>query len=112
MVPVRWTLQRDDTGAAAIWWRGSTGTEFPRGRVVDEEYLRYAVHDARPAGASAHGEARTEIHAGGRLLIATSVLDLSGDEESLRYSYRRELRCDGMLVRERAWERRYPRDGH
>jgi hypothetical protein len=80
--------------------------------VVDEEYLRYSVHDARPAGASAHGEARTEIHAGGRLLIATSVLDLGGDEESLRYSYRRELRRDGILIRERGWERRYPRDGH
>jgi len=112
MLPVRWTFQRDDTGATAIWWRGSTGTEFPWGRVVDEEYLRYSVHDARPADASAHGEARTEIHAGGRLLIATSVLDLAGDEESLRYSYRRELRCDGILIRERGWECRYPRDGH
>jgi hypothetical protein len=112
MVPVRWTLQRDDTGAAAIWWRGSTGTEFPWGRVVDEEYLRYSVHDARPASASAHGEARTEFHLDGRLLIATSVLNLDGDEESLRYSYRRELRCDGMVIRERSWQRRYPRDGH
>ena len=112
MVPVRWTLQRDDTGAAAIWWRGSTGTEFPWGRVVDEEYLRYSVHDARPASASAHGEARTEFHLDGRLLIATSVLDLDSDEESLRYSYRRELRRDGMVIRERSWRRRYPRDGH
>jgi uncharacterized protein len=112
MVPVRWNLQRDDTGAAAIWWRGSTGTEFPWGRVVDEEYLRYSVHDARPASASAHGEARTEFHLDGRLLIATSVLDLDGDEESLRYSYRRELRRDGMVIRERCWQRRYPRDGH
>jgi uncharacterized protein len=112
MVPVRWTLQRDDTGATAIWWRGSTGTEFPWGRVTDEEYLRYSVHDARPASAAAHGEARTEIHAGGRLLIVSSVLDLAGDEESLRYSYRRELRCDGTLIRERSWERCYPRNGH
>jgi predicted acyl esterase len=112
MLPVRWTLQRDDTGASAIWWRGSTGTEFPWGRVVDEEYLRYLVHDARPASASAHGEARTEIHADGRLLIFTSVLDLDGDAESLRYSYRRELRRDGMLIREREWKRRYPREGH
>ena len=112
MLPVRWTLRRGDTGATTIWWRGTTGTEFPWGRVVDEEYLRYSVHDAQPAGASAHGEARTEIHAGGRLLIATSVLDLGGDEESLRYSYRRELRRDGILIRERGWERRYPRDGH
>ena len=112
MVPVRWTWQRDDTGATAIWWRGGTGTEFPWGRVTDEEYLRYLVHDARPASASVHGEARTEIHAGGRLLIVSSVLDLGGDEESLCYSYRRELRCDGTLIRERSWERRYPRDGH
>jgi uncharacterized protein len=112
MLPVRWALQRDDTGATALWWRGSTGTEFPWGRVVDEEYLRYSVHDARPAGASAHGEARTEFHLDGRLLIATSVLDLDSDEESLRYSYRRELRRDGMIIRERSWQRRYPRDGH
>ena len=112
MVPVRWTLQRDDTGAAAIWWRGSTGTEFPWGRVVDEEYLRYSVHDERPADASMRGEARTEFHLDGRLLIATSVLDLDSDEESLRYSYRRELRRDGMVIRERSWQRRYPRDGH
>ena len=100
---MRWTLQRDDTGAASIRWRGSTGTEFPWGRVVDEEYLRYSVHDARPASASAHGQA---------LLIAASVLDIDSDEESLRYSYRRELRRDGMVIRERSWQRRYPRDGH
>jgi hypothetical protein len=112
MLPVRWTLQRDDTGATAIWWRGSTGTEFPWGRVTDEEYLRYTVHDDRPAGASVHGEARTEIHTGGRLLIVSSVLDLGGDEESLHYSLRREMRCDGTLIRERNWERRYPREGH
>src|SRR5207344_9049 len=57
MVPVRWTLQHDDTGGTAMWWRGSTGTEFPWGRVTDEEYLHYSVHDARPASTSAHGEA-------------------------------------------------------
>jgi hypothetical protein len=74
---------------------------------------RIPVRDgAELAGARAHGEARTEIHLGGRLLIATSVLDLGGDEQSLHYSYRRELRCDGTIVRERTWERRYPRDGH
>ena len=112
MVPLRWTLQRDGTGGAATWWRGSTGTEFPWGRVVDEEYLRYSVHDARPASASLRGEARTEFHLDGRLLIATSVLDLDSDEESLRYSYRRELRRDGMVIRERSWQRHYPRDGH
>lgn len=112
MLPVRWTLQRDDAGTAAIWWRGTTTTEFGWGRVTDEEYLRYEVTDDRPASAAAHGEARTEIHLGGRLLIVTSVLDLDGDSESLRYRFRRELRENGVLIRERSWARRYRRDGH
>jgi uncharacterized protein len=112
MLPVRWTLRRDGAGTAAIWWRGATGTEFGWGRVTDEEYLRYEVDDARPAGARAHAEARTEIHLPGRLLIFTSLLDLDGDETSLRYRLRRELRQDGVLIRERCWERRYPRQGH
>jgi hypothetical protein len=72
-------------------------------------YLRYEVNDGRPAAASAHGEARTEVHQPGRLLVASSTLDLGGDEAALRYRFRRELRCNGELVRERSWERRFPR---
>jgi uncharacterized protein len=112
MLPVRWTVQRDDTGTTAVWWRGSTTSEFSWGRVTDEEYLRYEVNDDHPADAAAHGEARTEIHLNGRLVMVTSILDLDGDEQSLRYRFRRELRADGVLVRERSWHRRYPRAGH
>jgi uncharacterized protein len=112
MLPVRWTLERDDAGTAAISWRGNTTTQFDWGRVTDEEYLRYEVHDDNPAGASARGEARTEIHLAGRLLVVSSVLELEGNEESLRYSFRRELRENGVLIRERRWQRRYARDGH
>lgn len=109
ILPLRWTVQHDETGAAAVSWRGTSGAEFPWGRVVDEEYLRYEVHDDRPARASAHGEARTEVHLDGRLLVTSSTLDLDGDETSLRYRYRRELRSDGLVIRERTWERRFPR---
>ena len=109
---MRWALQRDEAGTTAISWRGSTTNQFGWGRVTDEEYLRYEVNDDRPASASGHGEARTEIHLDGRLLILTSVLDLDGDSESLGYRFRRELRENGMLIRERSWARHYPRDGH
>ncbi len=112
VLPVRWTLVRDDKGVAAISWRGAAGNNFPWGKVVDEEYLRYEVHDDRPAQASARGEARTEVHLPDRLLIFNSVLELDGDAESLRYRFRRELRRDGVLIRERTWERRFRRDGH
>jgi len=112
VLPVRWTLVRDDKGMAAISWRGTAGNNFPWGKVVDEEYLRYEVDDDRPAEASARGEARTEVHLPDRLLIFSSALDLDGDAESLRYRFRRELRRDGVLIRERSWERRFRRDGH
>jgi hypothetical protein len=112
MLPVRWTMQRDDRGVTSISWRGNSGSDFEWGRVVDEEYLRYEVADDRPAESSVRGEARTEVHLADRLLIFTSVLDLTGDETSLDYSYRRELRRDGVLIRERSWQRRFRRDGH
>jgi uncharacterized protein len=112
VLPVRWTLVRDDKGVASISWRGTAGNEYPWGRVVDEEYLRYEVADDRPAEASARGEARTEVQLPGRLLVFSSVLDLDGDAESLRYRFKRELRRDGLLVRERSWERRFRRHGH
>src|SRR5215472_159405 len=112
MVPAGWNLLRDDAGTATTWWRGTSGTEFEWGRVVDEESLRYQVNDADPAHATARGEARTEIHLADRLLSFSSVLELHSDEQALRYRYRRELRKDGVLVRERAWEREFIRDGH
>ena len=112
VLPVRWTLVRDDKGDASISWRGTAGNEYPWGRVVDEEYLRYEVDDDRPEAAAARGEARTEVHLPGRLLIFSSALDLDGDAESLRYRFRRELRRDGVLIRQRSWEHRFRRDGH
>ncbi len=112
VLPVRWTLVRDDKGIASISWRGTAGIEFGWGKVIDEEYLRYEVDDDRPAEASARGAARTEVHLPDRLLIFSSSLDLDGDTDSLRYRFRRELRRDGLLIRERSWERRFRRDGH
>jgi len=52
------------------------------------------------------------VHLADRLLTFTSVLELDGDAGSLRYRFKRELRRDGVLIRERAWERRFRRDGH
>ena len=111
MVPVRWNLERDDAGRTAIWWRGTSGSEFSWGRVVDEEYLRYEVADADPAHASMRGQARTEIHLAGRLLVLNSELTIGGDESSLRYRYQRQLRENGTLIRERQWDRTFPRIG-
>jgi hypothetical protein len=73
----------------------------------------YEVHDDRPAQAAAHGEARAEVHLDGRLLVTTSTLDLDGSgpgrrRDVVRYRFRRELRSDGLVIRERTWDRRFP----
>ncbi len=112
MLPVRWSVTRDGTGAAVACWRGAAGTKFGWGTVTDEEHLEYRVADDQPALASARGEARTQIRLADRILELTSVLELAGDEQCLRYSFRRQLRRDGVLIRERHWERRFRRDGH
>jgi hypothetical protein len=75
---------RDDTGATLVCWRGSTAVKLPWARITDEEYLRYQVADERPADASAHGEARTEIHLADRPPAFTSILDLDGDPGTLK----------------------------
>ena len=112
MLPARWHTERDDdTGRTAVWWRGASGSKFSWGRVADEEYLRYEVADADPPHASMRGEARTEIHLVNRLLIVSSELIISSDESRLRYRYQRQLRENGMLIRERKWERTIPRVG-
>jgi hypothetical protein len=111
MTPSRWTTRRDAAGTVTTWWRGSSGSEFDWGRVVDEEYLRYQVSDADPAHAAARGEATTEIHLADRLLTFRSVLQLDSDVTSLHYRYLRQLRQDGVLVRERSWERQFRRAG-
>ena len=78
---------------------------------MDEEYLRYEVADADPAHASMRGEARTEIHLATRLVIVNSELTISSDESRLRYRHQRQLRENGMLIRERRLERTIPRVG-
>ncbi len=111
LVPVRWHCERDGSGRTAVWWRGTSGSEFGWGRVVDEEYLHYEVADADPAHASMRGQARTEVHLADRVVTVDSELNIGSDESTLRYSYQRQLRENGMLIRERNWERTFPRVG-
>ena len=113
VLPVRWNLVRDDNGTASISWRGTAGNVFGWGKVIDEEYLRYEVDDDRPAEASARGRSQDRGASAGpaadlQLRASTSTATPS----SLRYRFRRELRRDGVLIRERSWERRFRRDGH
>ena len=57
-------------------------------------------------------ESTMTIEAASRTLVWRGDLELSGDADSLRYRYRRQLWRDGELVRERTWDELIPRDHH
>ena len=109
ILPVRWTVHRDEAGTVSVSWRGTSGSEFPWGRVVDEEYRRYEAHGTTGPRRPPRTARRVPRCTYGRLLVTTSTLDLDGDETSLRYRFRRNLRSDGLVIRERTWDRRFPR---
>ena len=90
MVPIDWTLRRED-GRAIAGWTGDWSSAFPWGRTRGTEELRFEVADDDPAHASAWGEAVTEVDLPGRALRWRGVIDLSGDETTFRYRYTREL---------------------
>jgi hypothetical protein len=107
-----WTKQRDELHQATTWeWRaGKAITKFPWGRTMHTDKLRFEVQDAHPDIASAHGEGETEVDLPGRNLRWTGTLDVRSDKANFYYKFRRQLRKNGQLIREKKWQETIPRD--
>ncbi|HXY71804.1 MAG TPA: CocE/NonD family hydrolase, partial [Actinomycetota bacterium] len=110
LVPIEWTARREGTRAVSSW-EGESSTEFPWGTERVLERLVFEVDAERPADASVHGVARTDVELPGRSLSWQGELHLSTDEGTgFRYWYRRELSEDGIVLRAREWKEDVPRD--
>ena len=72
--------------------------------------LRFEVQDAHPDIASAHGEGETDVDLPGRNLRWTDTLDVRSDKTNFYYKFRRQLRKNGQLIREKKWQETIPRD--
>ncbi len=107
-----WTKLRDELNQATKWeWHGGVeGTQFPWGRTRHQDKLSFQVQDAHPEAASAHGEGETEVDLPGRDLLWSDTLDLHSDKTNFYYQFRRQLRKNGQLIRERNWQETIPRD--
>ena len=111
--PGQWTICRDEIAHTSRGdWRGSSVGEFPWGRVEDVEHLTYDVDDARPERAKVTGAAVTTITLKDRVLAWSAQLEVSSDARNFTYRLKRELRKDGVLIREKTWQETFPRDHH
>ena len=109
--PGHWTICRDEVAETVHGdWRGTSLGEFPWGRVEDIEHLTYDVADARPEAAKVAGSATTTITLEDRVLVWSAQLEVSSDAKSFTYRLKRELRKDGVLIREKTWQETFPRD--
>ncbi len=109
--PGTWTICRDAVrGTSHGDWSGASTTEYPWGRVQLTEQLTYDVADAHPEGARVAGDATTTVALKDRTLAWRAILEVSGDAKNFFYRLKRELRKDGVLVREKAWQETIPRD--
>ncbi len=109
--PGQWTICRDEIRQTAHGdWQGASTTTYPWGSVKLEERMTYDVADAHPEAAAVAGEAETTVTLPDRALSWRARLGISSDAKSFHYHLKRELRKDGVLVRERTWEEAIPRD--
>ena len=109
--PGTWVVRRDGSVVTADW-HGATTTRFPWGIESRRERLVYRVDDDDPAVASVRGETDLSIERPSGALTWQASLQVESDASDLHYRYRRRLRRDGTLLREREWDETIPRDHH
>lgn len=74
-----------------------------------QERYRWEVNDARPAQARYQGERRNLFTIEGREIDLLARARIESDESYFYLTFTRELKEDGMLVREKTWQERIAR---
>ncbi len=88
----------------------SGASQYPWGTSRDEETIVHEAQDDLPEAASVRGEHSIEVKLPDRTLTFESRITFRGDRESFYYTGTRRLLKDGVLVREKTWEDKIPRD--
>jgi len=109
--PGQWAVCRDEARQEVhADWSGTSETEYPWGRITDSESLSYEVSDIHPEAATIAGEGTTTITLADRVLAWRANLQVRSDAGHFYYELRRELRKDGVRIREKSWTEAIPRD--
>jgi hypothetical protein len=98
------------TGKATVVATNDSATRFPWGEERNTEKITHEAEDGHPEKASVRGEYSKEIELPGRRLRFESVVTFSSDQRNFRYQGTRKLYENGKLLREKSWDRLFPRD--
>jgi len=98
------------TGKATVIANNESAHRYPWGEQRYTEKFSHQAEDGHPEKASVRGEYAIEVKLPGRTLRWESVVVFSSDRENFRYEGTRKLWENGKLVREKAWDRKFPRD--
>jgi uncharacterized protein len=110
-----WTLQRSEFGAPVVIEFGrkqgwSRPQVWPWGLYSGNTHRVFEERDDRPDLASYTGNDDFRVQLPQRELIWHSEWDIHSDLMNFYYRFKRELRENGLLIREREWKETIPRD--
>jgi hypothetical protein len=86
------------------------GQRYPWGTERYRETITHETSDDHPEMTSMRGEHRTTVELEGRTLVWEAELVFRSDLENFFYTYTRRLLENGVLVREKSWNDKIPRD--
>jgi hypothetical protein len=83
---------------------------YPWGEERNTEIIVHEAEDAHPENASVRGEYSTTVTLPDRTLRWESTVLFRSDRQNFYYTGVRRLLKDGVLLREKTWEKTFPRD--
>ena len=98
------------TGVVTATATNTGGYRYPWGTETYRESIRHQTSDENPEHTSMVGSHRMEAHLENRILVWEAELDFSSDADNFYYRYVRRLSENGELVREKKWQKTFPRD--
>ena len=98
------------TGRATVVANNESAQRFPWGEQRYTEKFTHEAEDGHPEKARVKGDYAIEVKLPGRTLRWESQVTFSSDRANFRYQGTRKLWENGKLVRERSWDKTFPRD--
>jgi len=98
------------TGEAAITVTGEGVSIYPWGEQRYQERTLFETSDANPDKTSVSGHHEIEVTLKGRVLLWDADFSFSSDEKNFFYRYKRSLKENDQLLREKEWTDVIPRD--
>ena len=98
------------TGEARVVATNNGAERFPWGEEYNTDVITHESSDEHPERSSVRGEYTTTVKLKDRTLRWESTVEWRSDRDNFYYRGNRRLLKDGVLVREKSWEDRIPRD--